>query len=437
MIDVRASDLGEAHRALRDLLVWGLVTDTRPNAQVHARARRHAAALDAALQSACGYRVQVHRGAVRLVRRHDGPSPRPSLATPSGAPFDRFRYALTALTLAGLERSGPQITLSDLAIRVRRASADLPLLSFDPEQHGHRVALGQAVRALQELGVLRLTDGSIDAWERGDVDAEALYDVDLALARVIAPLPRGVYDSGGASAWLHPVAEGIGRDPQRRERRHRLIRLLLEQPVVYYADLDDALVAYARREAASIAHDLESLTGAVLERRAEGLALLDVFGRFSDAPFPKGGSAQQVALLLADRLCAIAEDAPTTLAPHREAAAVDLLRAVDGCAPLEVGATEPPPLGIDGPQAPFVDDQALAEAMHALLEDVGAGLKAAYQASASHALADAIGVLAAHDLVRPVAGGVALMPALARFRAPTVHADPALAGQLGLFGVPG
>ena len=77
---------------------------------------------------------------------------------------------------------------------------------------------------------------------------------------------------------------------------------MLENPVAYYADADTELLGQLR--APALAEDLERLTGLTVERRAEGVALVDTSGRLSDLRFPGGGTVAQAALLLAARISA-------------------------------------------------------------------------------------------------------------------------------------
>lgn len=425
MIAVREAELGECQRAARALLVWGLVTDQRPNPRDHGNVRRFAEPLDAAFQQLAGYAVIVTRTAVRLARRRDRLHATPVLHTPSGRPFGRTRYALVALALAALERSGSQTTLTDLARRIRRSADQTEGLVFDPDQHPSRLALGHAVRALEDLGALTLTDGSREAWEQGSDDGEALYDVDRGLCRQVFPLPRGLRPEREA-VFLHRDPTEVGRDTARLARRQRLARYVLERPFVYLDDLVESDRTFLQREARSLLADLEQLTGAQGERRKEGLALIDPGRQFSDRPFPRGGSAQQAALLLATRLCAPADRAHCPSPPHDTAS--DALASA-----LSPRHTAPPRIGSPGP---FVDDASLLTTVTELRDDLGIALKAAYREDADMMLSEALATLADYDLVRRVPGGIVLQPGLWRFREVTVQAPPELREQLGLFGAP-
>ena len=433
MIGVRVTELGDCQRAARTLLVRGIVTESVPGPRDWRNVRRYAEPLDEAFRELAGYSVLVTRSAVRLVRRHDRLVDSAVFVTPSGRPFDRVRYALIALTLAALERSGSQTTLTDLARRIRRAAEKTAGLPFDPVTHTSRLALSHAVRELEKLGALTLTDGSREAWERGSDEAEALYDVHRTLCRQLFPLSQGM-SGPEAHSLLHEDPVDVGRDPSRRARRKRLVRRILEQPVVYLCDLDESERAFLRKEARPIARDLEELTGARLERRREGVALIDPGRGFSDRPFPSGGADQQAALLLADRLCQELGSLPTVEAPHGDERSDQLSARIAVAQPSRDSGPVKPRSVRPRAEFPFVDDARLRREAETLCSELDEALKAPHRESSLVFLRDALRVLAEHDLVRPVSGGVALMPALARFGEVAVEASPELRAQLGLFG---
>ncbi|TVQ91197.1 MAG: TIGR02678 family protein [Deltaproteobacteria bacterium] len=431
MIEVRDSELGDFQRAARTLLVHGLVTERRPNDREFRNVRRYAEPLDSALREIAGYSVLVTRTAVRLVRALDQLIEAVVFTTPSRRAFDRPRYALVVLALAALERSASQTTLTDLARRIRRSADRTSGLAFDPDDHSSRLALGHAVRALEEIGALTLTDGSREAWEQGHDEGEALYDIDRAMCRQVFALPRGLRREA-QSVFLHQEASNVGRDAERRARRQRLARLLLEMPVVYLNDLDEADQRFLRTEAKPLLTRLETLTGARGERRSEGLALIDPGRSFSSSSFPRGGSAHQAALLLATRLCALHDQLRTEPAPHVTEASDQLLSALRRAAPEGVHDIGPPVR--ERSAYPFVGDDALLAEATRLRDEIGQTLKADYRDDEEAFLRDAVEVLTRFDLARPVEGGLLLMPALWRFREVQVEAEPEVKNQLGLFG---
>lgn len=438
---VRDTELGELQRVVRALLVHGVLTPTVPDDATWRLARRHTDAADEAFDELCGYRVSRGRRCVVLQRlggaqRGAALRGRPVFSTPSGQPFDRVRLALLVLSLAVLERAGRQTTLTELAIGVRRAAERMASLPFDPDEHASRLALGHAIGALEQRGAVRLTDGSREAWERGDERAEALYDVDHELCRVLLPLGVGLARSGGLRALLGRDQGLGGRDELRRLRRQALSRRLLEDPVVYLDDLDEAERAHLHSEGGRLAALLERLTGGVIERRKEGLALVDSGSRLSDRAFPKGGGAQQAALLLAGALARRRDDLPTVPAPQLDDRQGALLDAIDAAAPAEVeaaGGASPAPW--PRVHRPFASETVLRELALELHAAVGPMMaRSSHREDPEAVLQDGLEVLAAFDLVRVATGGVALMPALARFREPKVEAEPELQPQLGLFG---
>lgn len=440
--DVRDAELAAYQRAARLLLVHGVVTRARPNADALALVRRWAVELDRDLRALAGYRVEASAAAVRLVRVLDHLDPGQPLAASPRRPFDRKRYALLCLVLAVLERSGAQITLSDLARRVRAAAAEAPGLDFDPDRQEPRRAFCHAVQWLeQQAGALTLTDGSLQAWQEGSADGEALYDIDREVCRALFHPAAPLHGLGSLARLLHVEREGQSRDPERRGRRQAIVRLLLERPVVYFDDLDEATRRHAQSEARALARDLERLTGARLERRREGLALVDAGGGFSDQRFPWTGrkTETQVALLLIDRIARrIAEGGgPVTRRPSLAEASAGLIASLDAAMPDPVRAGEGeaaprsnPPAA---PEAPFVPEGWLFEQAQELCRSYGGAFRADVRADPDQLLAEGLAVLERFDLVRRVPGGVVPLPALARFRDVQVQAvQTALPLQLPL-----
>lgn len=411
------ADLGSYQRAARTLLVYGLITPGHPNPETLGLVRRFADALERDLAALAGYRLEVRPHVVRLLRTFDAVDPAQG-ARCGDARFDRVHYALLALALASLERAGVQITLSELADQVRALASTIPGLEFDPDRLASRRAFCRAVRWLEERAVVVLTDGSTDAWETGS-GGEALYDIDREVARLLFQPSHALHGLGSIQKLLGASREGLGRSIERADRRQRLIRLLIERPVVYYADLDDALAGYARKEARSVGEELARLTGATLERRKEGLALIGDGRGFSDEPFPRPGGAAQAALLLIDAIATrVQGKPPVELIPWPDDGADALEATLDSALPdLARGDHLPAePRSTPTASAPLLTDGWLRQASVELCQRHRDGLNAAYREDPGAFLADAVDVLTRADLLRRVAGGVVVLPALARYR---------------------
>jgi uncharacterized protein (TIGR02678 family) len=455
---IRDTELADYQRAARIVLVHPLVTTSHPNGTALVLVRRFARPLATDLATVAGYRLELEPTCARLVRRIDRLDDTQRVRRRDGKPFDRRRYAYLCLVLAALGRAGAQVALTELADALRRRAAEVSDLGFDPDDYRHRLAFVDVVRHLLDLGGLHEVESSTVDWVRDPDAGEALYDVDRDVVHLTFVPPRVVQHVTSTTAFLAGTA-AVSRDTRREATRQRLARRLLEAPVVHLDDLDGAERAYLASQAASLTADLERLTGGQVERRAEGLALLDATGGFTDRRFPAGGTAAQVALLLVDAMAraVAADEVPTASCPRdaeRVAALVDRLDAARPHAPA-VLVDDPDAEVADAARsdhatdAPFADDPPSDEGdgtaggavgplfTTAWLRDRVAGLIASHGRAFAADLRDdpdglaraAVEVLTAFDLVREVPGGVVARPVAARYRdvaVTTVAAQPSL-----------
>src|SRR5207253_1579836 len=84
--------------------------------------------------------------------------------------------------------------------------------------------------------------------------------------------------------------------------RHRLTRQLVDEPVLYYAELDDAERDYLTSQRAAITDRISELTGLVAEIRAEGIAMIDPDDDLTDVRMPDIGTEGHATLVLAEHL---------------------------------------------------------------------------------------------------------------------------------------
>ncbi len=304
---IRDTDLGEYQRVVRTLLAEPFV---RPSETERlASLRRFESDLRTDLESIGRYRLELSSTTAFLVKRpvvFD--SHRSAKSTnASNRPFDPRRYAYVCLVLSTLFTAGIQILLSSIARRLSDEAHAIAGLGFDADEFAQRTAFVDVIRWLVERGVLRLRDGSAAV----DLDEDALYDIDHEVLHVLAP-SLGLRD---ISSITERLAEsfGEGRDERRVQIRQRVLRLLLDRPVVLYSDLDAEERSWLQRNGARVDADLHRLTGMQVERRKEGIALIDTEGDASARVFPRGGSGSQLALLLGDRL--LGDRAPDRLMP--------------------------------------------------------------------------------------------------------------------------
>jgi len=418
--------LGDLQQGARALLRSGVLTAR--DGQDLARVRRFHPQLDAAFSALCGYRVVLRGQGARLVRVRDQLDPTAVLRSSSGRPFDRDRLALLFLALSELDRFPHQVALSELASALRRASLDLGEGRFDPDQHSNRRAFCDVLDNLQGLGVLSLCDGGTESWAQDPDQGEALFDVDhdaasllfrprLVLERLASVQDFLVRDPAGRDpAGRDPAGRDTagGRDPRRQSLRQRVARALVEAPVVLFDDLDADAAQYLTLEWRGLAEDVERLLGCRVERRKEGVALVDTAPGGLGERFPQGGSATHVALLLAERIARQAAASTTAGAPTPASRSEQLRAELD----LALDLPGPPPSQVDEPPGPFLTTTWLLQVAAQLCQDYGAALKADHRADASVLLEDGLDLLQRFDLVRCVPGGVVATPALARYRRP-------------------
>jgi uncharacterized protein (TIGR02678 family) len=431
-------ELADYQRAVRTVLRHPLISEHYPDRAALPLVRRWSAQLRVDLTWALGHRLELSATSARLVRAIDDLDPHRPARTRNGRVFDRRRYAYLALVLAALGRAGIQVALSELAGTVAADAQRIEGLGLDTGRGPHRAAFVDVVTWLEERGALRLADGSARAWADDPGRAEALYDIDRDVALAVHRPTRVVHHLGSVAELLTRDT-AVGRDSGRREAGQRARRALVEQAVVLYDEVDEAVRNVLRTP--GIVADVTRLTGMAVERRAEGLALIDTAG-LAERRFPAGGRVDQAALLLlgalADRV--IDPDAPALprLPAPRRAEVRDALAAeIDGGRPAGEVVTEladAPPSEAPGPEAagaeyPLVGEGWLRTTVHEFVERYAKAFGAEWRADPTRLLAAAVDRLAAHRFVEPVAGGVLVLPLVGRYRNVQVrlkHREPAL-----------
>ncbi|HEX4813384.1 MAG TPA: TIGR02678 family protein [Nonomuraea sp.] len=292
--------------ALRALLARPLLTAERdPEALL--LVRRHVTELRDWLARETGWRLMVDSGTARLFKTapdaRDATHPARGKA---GEPYGRRRYVLFCLALATLERADAQTTLGRLAEEVLSAAAEPELdFTFTLDTRAERADLVAVVRMLLDWGVLRRVAGDEEAYlsATGDV----LYDVRRPVLATLLTGARGPSTISASSfeerlteLMAEPVADTD--DLRNQALRRRLTRKLLEDPVIYFTDLDEAERAYLASQRHAIVRRLEEATGLVAEVRAEGIAMVDPEDQLTDVRMPEQYTDGHVTLLVAEQL---------------------------------------------------------------------------------------------------------------------------------------
>ncbi len=449
--DIGSLELAEYQKAARLVLRHPLITAPYPDASALPLVRKWVRQLRADFGDVLGYTLLSSGDTIRLRRVQDAlDGTRPAL-TRAGRPFDRRRYAYLVLTMSALGRSGTQIALSELADAVAADAARIDGLGMDTGRKPDRDAFVDAVTWLEARGALRMADGSAIEWANDPQRAEALYDIDREVVGAIYAPSRVLQHLNSVTELLDSPGGGTapaqGREARRRVNARQARRLVVEQPVVYYADVGEELRGQLR--SASLAEDIERLTGLHLERRAEGVALVSAGQRFTDVAFPSTGTVAQAALLLCARIAGYLqhhrsriERLPAATAAERLA---DAAQRIDAALPdrgrvaelLAEGAWRPetddsgPGTGTDSGSAaqdgaadaayPFLSDVWLRTELRRLVEDFGAGMAEKQAADPGRLLTEAVALLASLGLVARLDGGVLVLPLLARYRSVTAQ----------------
>ncbi|WP_067894911.1 TIGR02678 family protein [Nocardia vaccinii] len=327
--------LDSYQRAARVILANHLVTRSYPDRIALPLLRRWATELREDLAELFGYRLEVTETTARLFPVLDRlDSGRPA-RTPGDRVFDRRRYAYLSLALAALGRAGDQITLSELADQVASYATRVDGLELSTDRAADRDAFVDAVAWLGARGALTLADGDAGGWAADPDAGEALYDIDRAVVFAIFRPPRVLQHLRSVRGLFEDESDsGTGTSaPQARAADARRVRrALVERPVVYAQELTESERLQLGTE--KVVAEVELLTGLRAERRAEGVALIDTSGRFSDVRFPSTGTLAQVALLLVGEIADLVLDIDNPVERrHRAAPATTLIDALDDAIP--------------------------------------------------------------------------------------------------------
>lgn len=303
----------ERQRAMRALLQNPLLTADGVNATEFGLVRRHADELKEWLAHHANWTLHMTSEFARLrkIPPDSSDATRAARDDRSNMPFTRTRYVLLCLALAALERGERQTTLGKLAeAMVGFFAADPSLkaagLSFDLKSMDQRRDLVQVIRLLCDRRVLWRRQGDEDLFvkdERNDV----LYNVNRPLLAAILCVQRGPSTVGSTDfeERLAAITEESLPDTeegQNRQIRVRLMRRLLDDPVLYYDTLNERERTYLDRQRGFMLPHITEATGLNPEIRAEGIALVDNRGDLADVALPEEGTEGHLTLLIAEFL---------------------------------------------------------------------------------------------------------------------------------------
>ena len=419
--EVAPSDLGSYQYAVRLVLTNDLITPSRPKAGALASVLRWADLIARDFAELLGYSLIATAHQVRLSRRLDtfDATQRSVFTARSGRQFDRRRLSYLCLVLAVFQRSRIEISLADLVRAFTQTANAIGGLGFDATITEHKRAVVDVLDWLTDHDALRLSDGSAENWAHDSERGDALYDIDHDVCASLFRPARPIQQLGGAAGLLDVADISSRRSAQREATARRARRLLVEHPVLYYATLDAETAAVLR--GTELADNLARLTGLVVERRAEGVMLVDPTGRFTDQPFPgRGGAVNRTAGLLLAKIADVLEDPDDGPAlarisiPSAADDLRDLLERIDTGMPGGLAAAAG---GGDPLEVPFINRTRLERMLGELYEHFGpTAFTVQWQYDRRGLLDAALRLLDDLRLLRRMPGGVAVLPAAARYR---------------------
>ncbi|RSN47813.1 TIGR02678 family protein [Amycolatopsis sp. WAC 04197] len=338
----------EVARGIRALLATPLIGE-RGSPETFDLIRRRREPIRQWFDYYCGWTLTVEPrlGYARLVKVRAAADPtRPARRLRSGrAAFDRRRYVLLCVVAAEL-LTVPVTTIGLLAGRVAQASAaDDLVTTFDVATRAERLAFVDVLKLLESYGVLEAADGDPESFV-DDPAAKVLFRVDATLLLRLLASPVGPSQLAvpaddvalrfeelleavsheqryGLSSGRHEDTPSASDVQRNLWLRHTVFRRLVDDPVLYFAELTAEERAYLGTPTGrQLLRRAAEQGGFVLEERAEGVLLVDVDGLATDERFPDDGSnAKVAALLLLDAL-----DEPRTIDYLQKAAAKLLKR---------------------------------------------------------------------------------------------------------------
>ena len=306
---IPAEEEAQRRAALRALLAKPLlIADTDGEALV--LVRRHLTELRGWLNRETGWRLAADSETARLFKTvpvlSDASHP---ARGHNKEPFGRRRYVTLCLALSALARADAQTTLGSLADDVLTAAAEPELaatgFTLTLDNRADRSDLVAVVRLLLGWGVLSRVAGDEDAYLSAGTDV--LYDVRRSVLGALLTGSRGpstvtaaTFPDRLAELTAEPVAE---TDELRNQALRRwLTRRLLEDPVVYYDELDSDERGYLLSQRHAITRRIADATGLVPEMRAEGIAMVDPDDELTDVRMPEQRTDGHVTLLVAEHL---------------------------------------------------------------------------------------------------------------------------------------
>ena len=323
----------ERRRALRALLCRPLLTPAE-TPEDYIVVRRHTEWLKQWLTEFPAWSLHIDRDLARL--RKIPPDlldeTRPAIDRTSGICFSKRRYALLCLALAGLEQSDRQTTLAEIAHAMMELAASDPDLqaagmSFDIGNYDQRRDLVHVVRFLIDMGLLRRLDGDERQFLNRNGSSDVLYEINRRVLAAILNVSRSAssVEMAAETNIGDSLPERVARliddpmtpteDASFQRIRARLVRALLDDPILYFHDLNDEERVYLDKHRGYLLRQIHEATGLIAEIRREGIAMVDDDGDLTDLELPENTTEGNLSLFLVQWFAQISKTNPGPAIP--------------------------------------------------------------------------------------------------------------------------
>ncbi len=221
-----------------------------------------------------GYRLVISGTVARLHRDPSGPQQ--TAAPPALDPPPRRILVLVMLIAAACEGADATTTVQVLSDEVRALSVSpgARITPYNPDRRAERQAFIRGLDLLAGLGILlrRTSDEAmLRQWEEDGTGVGAGYEIDKdALLQFTDPYTVELAFRPGDST---STDDSIATSARAATRSQRLLRTLVEDTALLYADLHPVDAEYARGQRTWLAGHAADMTGGTVEIREEGMLL--------------------------------------------------------------------------------------------------------------------------------------------------------------------
>jgi uncharacterized protein (TIGR02678 family) len=183
-------------------------------------------------------------------------------------------------------------------------------LVFNIGNYDQRRDLVHALRLLVDSGVLRKLDGDERQFLTKSDSGDVLYDINRRILAAVLQVSSSAsaiqmgeqrYESASIAertARLTDDPPPLTEDGRKQWIRARLVRSLLDDPILYFHDLTDEEREYLDKHASYLLRQIFEATGLIAEVRREGIAMVDDAGDLTDLKLPEDGAVGHLSLLL-------------------------------------------------------------------------------------------------------------------------------------------